>query len=352
MPRKSLLNDEQIIHDSLQTIHGIPGARIAFMTQKTGGPFAGAFRLSGAWGDYYYYLKVVPRLTPVIVDLVIHQLQTSAAPQGARPLLVSHYIPPRMTSLLKEKQIEYVDCAGNLHLNRLPLYIDISGRKHVPQTPPADRLFRPAGLKLIYLLLRNRNALNATYRALAEDAGIALGAIGSLFKELEKRGNLRIDEDRRRHLQAGEELLQRWQLGYLETLRPRLLLQRCTPAGDRSLADLPEDLRRQTDGRQILIGGELAAAQLLAGFQPRSAVLYLDRARQLKTMLQLHLTPDPEGPVTLLESFGRQCGWSGWQPPGLSLADPLLTFAELQGESTDRAADQLYQRYLAPRLDA
>lgn len=350
MPRKSPLNDEQLIHDSMQAIRDIPGARIAFMTQKTGGPFAGTFRLSGPWGDFYFYLKVVPRLTPLVLDLVIHQLKTSAAPQDAHPLLVSHYIPPGLAARLRQQQIEFVDCAGNLHLRQLPLYIDISGRKHARQAPPEGRLFRPAGLKLIYLLLRNRNALNATYRALAEDAGIALGAIGSLFKELEKRGNLKIDDQRRRQLVATEELLQRWQLGYLEALRPRLLLQRCAPAANQPLHSLPDAIRGLANSRQVLIGGELAAAQLLSGFQPQSAVLYLDREQQLKTMLQLHLTPDPHGTITLLQSFGRQCGWSGWQPPGLSLADPLLTFAELQGEHTDRAAEQLYQRYLAPRL--
>lgn len=350
MPRKSLLSDEQIIYDSMKAIRRIPQAAIEFMMQKISGPFAGTFRLSGPWGNYYYYLKVVPKLTPIVADLVIHQIKTCSAPQNAHPLLVSHYISPGMAALLKQKEIEYVDCAGNLYLNQLPLYIEIGGQKHTPKAPNADRLFRPAGLKLVYQLLRSRQAVNATYRTLAEDADIALGAIGSLFTELEKRGNLIATETGQPQLHAIEELLQRWQLGYLETLRPKLMLQSCRLAPGYSIQQIPERLKQLQRGSEVLIGGELGAALLTGGFHPQSAVLYLNHELQLKTMLQLQLTPDPDGQITLLQPFGRQCSWTGWQPEGLTLADPLLTFAELSGPATDQMAEKLYHQYLMPRF--
>lgn len=227
MPRQKLLNDEQIIHDSVKAISTIPGSKLELRLHKGGGPFAGTVKISGPWGSNYYYIKIVPKLTPQLADLVIHQIKTSAAPANSHPLLISHYISPKLAALLKQKGIEYADCAGNLFLNQLPLYIEIGGQKHPPKSPGADRLFRTAGLKLIYLLLRNPQAINATYRTLAEDAGIALGAIGDLFAELEKRGNISADEQGKRQLHASEELLQRWQLGYIETLRPKLFLQRC-----------------------------------------------------------------------------------------------------------------------------
>ncbi|MFK5927144.1 MAG: type IV toxin-antitoxin system AbiEi family antitoxin, partial [Desulfuromusa sp.] len=318
--------------------------------QKSGGPFSGTFRLSGPWGDKHYYIKVVPKLTPTLADLVIHQIKTSPAPKNSSPLLISHYISPQMAALLKQKEIEYADCAGNLYLNQMPLYIEIGGQKHAPKPPGSDRLFRTAGLKLIYLFLRNRQTINATYRTLADDAGIALGAIGDLFSELEKRGNLTTDDQGKRQLQAIEELLQRWQIGYLETLRPKLLLQRCQLTPGFSVNQLPEQLQKLADGKRILIGGELGAAMLTSKFQPQSAVLYLQPEIQLKTMLQLHLIPDPDGEITLLQPFGQQCGWNGWQPEGLTLADPLLTFAELYGSNTDQVADKLYHQYLLPKL--
>jgi len=350
MPRQKLLKDEQIIYDSMKAIRNLPESKIEFMLQKVGGPFAGTFRLSGPWGEYYYYLKVVPKLTPTLTELVIHQIKTSPAPQDARPLLVSHYISPKLAAQLKQQGIEYVDCAGNLYLNQLPLYVEIGGQKHASKPPTADRLFRTAGLKLVYLFLRNRQAVNATYRMLADDAGIALGAIGSLFSELEKRGNI-VSENGERQLHAIEELLQRWQLGYLETLRPKLTLHRCQLAPGYSVAQLPERLKQMPNGKEVLIGGELGASLLVSGFQPQSAVFYLPQEHQLKLMLQLNLTPDPQGNITLLQPFGRQCSWTGWQPEGLTLADPLLTFAELSGSETDQVAQKLYSQYLVPRLD-
>jgi hypothetical protein len=349
MPRQALLNDEQIIYDSMKAIRGIPQSKIEFMLKKVGGPFAGTFKLSGPWGEYYYYLKVVPKLTPALTDLVIHQIKTTPAPGNASPLLVSHYISPKMAATLKQQGIEYADCAGNLFLSQMPLYIEIGGQKHAPKPPGADRLFRTAGLKLVYQFLRNRQATNATYRMLADDAGIALGAIGSLFGELEKRGNLLV-EGGERQLHAAEELLQRWQLGYLETLRPKLLLQRCQLAPGYSVAQLPERLKQLPDGKQVLIGGELGASLLVSGFQPHSAVFYLSPEQQLRLMLQLQLSPDPDGNITMLQPFGRQCSWTGWQPEGLTLADPLLTFAELSGSDTDQVAQKLYTQYLVPRF--
>jgi len=349
MPKQPLLSDEQIIYDSMKAIRGLPESKIEFMLKKIGGPFAGTFRLSGPWGERYFYLKVVPKLTPTLTDLIIHQIKTTPAPENASPLLVSHYISPKMAATLKQQGIEYVDCAGNLFLSQMPLYIEIGGQKHAPKPPGADRLFRTAGLKLVYQFLRNKQAINATYRMLADDAGIALGAIGSLFGELEKRGNL-VTADGQRQLLASEELLQRWQLGYLETLRPKLLLQRCQLAPGYSVAQLPERLKQLADGKQVLIGGELGASLLVSGYQPQSAVLYLTPEQQLRLMLQLHLTPDPAGNITLLQPFGRQCSWTGWQPDGLTLADPLLTFAELSGTATDQVAQKLYTQYLLPRF--
>ena len=351
MPRKSLLEDEQIIRDSVKTLGSIPGAKTEFMVQKIGGPFAGVFKLSGPWGESFYYLKVVPKLSPTLTDLVIHQIKTSPTPKNAHPLLVSHYISPRLAEKLKSNGVEYADCAGNLLLNQLPLYVHIGGQKHAPKAPGADRLFRTAGLKLIYVLLRNRLAVSATYRMLAEDAGIALGAIGSLFGELEKRGNIALDDNEARILCHIEELLQRWQLGYIETLRPRLFLQRCRQTAGFTIEQIPDQLKALNNGKEILIGGELGASLMTSGFAPDSAILYMTPDIQLKTMLQLHLTPDDDGNVFLIQPFGRQCHWSGLQPEGLTLADPLLTFAELKGSGTDKVAEKLYRQYLLPRID-
>lgn len=352
MADKNHKRDEQIIHGCLKTIRSLPNCRIDFVIKKLGGPFAGTIKLGGDWGEKYYYLKVVPKLSPTVADLVIHQLGTTSAPANCAPLLLTHYVSPNLARKFKQKGIEYADCAGNLLLQQAPLHVEISGQKHPSNSGGLDRLFRPAGLKLIYLLLRNRQSINATYRTLAEDAGIALGAIGDLLGELENRGNL-VREGQKRELIAAEELLQRWQLGYIETLRPRIALQRCRLSSDYALEQLPELLRRTQDSDQVMLGGELGASLLIRSLNPESAVLYLEPQRELKLMLQLHMTPDPDGEITLLAPFGRQTQWNGWHPEGLKLVDPLLTYAELaRNAGCSDMADKFYSRYLLPRLSA
>ncbi len=350
MTNKTKQRDEQIIYGCMKAIRSLPGCHIDFVIKKLGGPFAGTIKLGGDWGEKYYYLKVVPKLSPAIADLVIHQLKTTPAPANCSPLLLTHYVSPNLAAKLKQKRIEYADCAGNLLLQQSPLYVEIGGQKHMSASGGLDRLFRPAGLKLIYLFLRNPQTVNATYRVLADDAGIALGAIGDLFRELEKRGNL-IKTETGRELIAVEELLQRWQLGYIETLRPRMLLERCALNADYSLEQLPELLRRTPDSATVMLGGQLGASLLSSGIAPESAVLYIDPRQQLKLMLQLHLTPDPNGEVYLLSPFGKQTLWNGQHPEGLNLVDPLLTYAELASDGLSaRVADKLYNQHLLPRL--
>ena len=103
MPRQPLLKDEQIIYDSMKAIRGIPQSKIEFMLKKVGGPFAGTFRLSGPWGNRYFFIKAVPKLTPELLELVIHQIRTTPAPGDASPLLVSSYISPKLAAQLKAK---------------------------------------------------------------------------------------------------------------------------------------------------------------------------------------------------------------------------------------------------------
>ncbi|WP_020677192.1 type IV toxin-antitoxin system AbiEi family antitoxin [Geopsychrobacter electrodiphilus] len=350
MTNKTKQRDEQIIFGSMKAIRSLPGCHIDFVIKKLGGPFAGTIKIGGDWGEKYYFLKVVPKLSPEIADLVIHQLKTTAAPANCAPLLLTHYVSPNLAAKLKQKKIEFADCAGNLLLQQAPLYVEIAGQRHLQVSGGLDRLFRSAGLKLIYLFLRNPQSVNASYRILAEDAGIALGAIGDIFKELKNRGNLMLSSEGR-ELTAAEDLLQRWQLGYLETLRPRMLVQRCSLNSSYSLQQLPELLRSSSDRATVMLGGQLGASLLTNHLDPESAVLYINSQQQQEVMLQLQLTPDPHGNVSLQAPFGKQNFWNGVQPAGLNLVDPILTYAELAGDSScARAADNLYTQYILPRL--
>ena len=70
-------------------------------------------------------------------------------------------------------------------------------------------------------------------------------------------------------------------------------------------------------------------------------------------MEALGLVPRPDGPITLLCTFGATNEWRQPERPALRLADPLLIHAELLRMGDDRAratAAQVYERYIVNRF--
>ena len=66
--------------------------------------------------------------------------------------------------------------------------------------------------------------------------------------------------------------------------------------------NLPALLRDQGLTGSILVGGELGASLLTAGARPARAALHVS-GDALRTLVQLRLIPDPEGPVDLSYNF-------------------------------------------------
>jgi hypothetical protein len=211
--------------------------------------------------------------------------------------------------------------------------------------------FQKAGLKLIYVLLTNPEALNWTCRHLAAEAGIALGAVSLTLKRLEEMGYVRRNGQKKRTLLNPSALLQRWELGFSEILRDKLLKHTCRFSTRLEVKDLPQLLRDRRLGDTILTGGELGAHLLLDHPEPQSAVLHLP-GDLLKTMLHLQLVPDPEGTIDLMQIFSPANRWQGWHPEGLMLADPLLMHADMtaRGIFSPELEEKFMNKFLLPRL--
>lgn len=341
--------ETETIEYCLRNLNALEGCRAEFIPAKRADGDAGELRLSGPWGNRNFRVVTCLRLSAASAEVVIYQLQSQP---GEQPIvLFSDFVGNSVAVRLRQSGIGYVDAAGNTYLIRSPLYLDISGRKRQQRPPRADRLFQPASLKLLYLLLRLPQAIRWTYRDLAKGAGIALGAVGTILQELNRFELLDRDPPSGAQLLAMNDLLIRWQTGYSERLRPKLYLNRCRLEDGSSLTELCQQIGRVRFGNEVLIGGELGARLLTQSHPAGAATLHL-AGDPLRTMLQLQLVPDSNGPVTLLNQFGNANHWQGWQPDELCLADPLLLHAELlTGVNTNGTlADKLYKRYLEPRL--
>lgn len=345
----NLINrDQQIVELCLASLHALPGCRAEITPSDGAGGGPALLEVTGSWGVCRYRIQVMPRFTPMAAELTIHRLHNRE--QSPPPLLLADFVSDNLGQLLRAHGVQYVDTAGNASLRQAALLVEVSGRKRAGRTPRTSRGFTPTGLRLIHLLLKKPEALNWTYRRLGQEAGLALGAVGPVLKELQERGFAASGDQGKLQLVNRLDLFHRWEIGYLERLRPKLLLDTCRPAADMELGALPDLIRRQGLQAQVQIGGDLGATLVVEGSQPRQAVFHL-RGDPLAIMLRLRLVPAPEGNITLLKALGpRRVGATAGER--LALADPLLLHAELvgAGNGQEETAREIFARYLSRHL--
>ena len=158
--------------------------------------------------------------------------------------LVARYINASQAERLRGLGVEFFDTAGNVFLKQEGLHVFVTGRKArdstTRETRPA-RAFNATGSRLIFALLCNPGLEDKTYRQLATEAGISLGAVNWIISDLKSLGYL-VDNKQGRHIQNRKDLLKRWVAAYPEQLRPKLLIGRFHKEGSRlgRKAELPQ----------------------------------------------------------------------------------------------------------------
>lgn len=95
-----------------------------------------------------FAIQAKARLTRAIVAME----KTQPTLPGHDRILVTEYATPPMADLMKEIGLLFMDTAGNAYINKPPLYIFIKGNKRPENLKPAPikRLFKPAGLKVVF----------------------------------------------------------------------------------------------------------------------------------------------------------------------------------------------------------
>ncbi len=289
-------------------------------------------------------------LSTSTIGIVISQIQQLRAMVADRPLLITRQVPDSIINQMVEQGLEFVDAAGNLYLNSPAAYVLIRG-KRLPKLPAAaTKTFTTNGFKLIYVILQDPDRLTTNHRAIANAAGIAASAVGSILKQLAETHYLQRKRNGDYQLLEYQKLLQRWELGYVERLRPKLFLGQFSPANGAAIAALTQPLSQQAEKSGFLIGGELGAALTTNYLRPQSATLHVQANHRL-LLVKLRLKPDPQGPITLLQQFGTANG--SRQPDSSILADPLLLYAELMMAGNDRlreTADRILNNIVVPNF--
>jgi hypothetical protein len=103
-----------------------------------------------------YAVKVKKGLRPATLGTVLHQIKQPDKP----PLRIADYVTPPLADKFKERNIAFLDAAGNAFLDQAPVYVWIRGKRPTV-TPGTDkvkgRAFQASGLKVLFALLCSRD---------------------------------------------------------------------------------------------------------------------------------------------------------------------------------------------------
>jgi hypothetical protein len=285
--------------------------------------------------DIRYVVEIKRGIRPAALGAVIHQLRRHRPPA----LLVADYVTPPLADKLQTEGIEFIDTAGNAFLNHPPLLVFVEGRRRTGEPPASERgrAFQATGLQVLFALLARPELVDRPYRMIATRAGVAHGTVGWVMAELVAQGYVATIQGHRR-LIDGDRLLDRWVEAYARTLRPKLLLGRFR--GD--LARLDANALRKKD---LLVGGEPAAARLTRHLRPGTATFYAEEI-QTDVIVGLTLRADDRGNVDFRRRFWAFRG----EVPGL--VPTLLVYADLLaiGEARCLETAELLRDQIRDRL--
>ncbi|RJR43650.1 MAG: hypothetical protein C4567_05435 [Deltaproteobacteria bacterium] len=354
MPR-NLENTRELVEGCLENLRKLDCCKEDYIAAKWEQFGDGLLRLSRGGEQFTYQVEAKRHLTTAKAAVLLNKLKAFGF-ENRPVLLMTDFVNEKLADFLKENKVEFIDLAGNTYIDRPSLFIFITGQRRARELEKATRAFQATGLKIIFLFLKRPEAVSWNYREIEEATGTALGGIAWILRDLRELGFVRLKgrqlRQPQRELINRRELLNRWEFGYAERLRPKLFRDRYRISGRMTLSDLLENIPNIEETDRIMVGGELGASLLVGNLRAQSITLHTEEP--LKTATKLKLLPDPQGNVDILETFGTLSSWEVKKKKGCTLADPLLIRAELFLRPSERLreiAEEIYQQLILPRLE-
>ena len=296
----------------------------------------GLVRIQHGNKHWDFKVQVKKRITRATVAM-----EKAQQAEGAEDcILVTEYVTPPLADLMKEMGLFFMDLAGNAYINEPPIYIFVKGNKLAEELKPATtkRLFKTAGLKVVFALLDAPERVNLPYRQIADMTDVALGTVDWIFRDLKEMGFLVDMGGRKRRMTNLLNLLKRWVEAYPDQLRPKLGIERFK-------ADHPGwwenvDIVKYN----ACWGGEVAAAKITKRLKPEKVILYAPEPPG-KLIIGKKLRKTMTGDIEILRPFWK----FDHQLMNLGTVPPLLVYADLMATGDDRnieTAGIMYDRYL------
>jgi hypothetical protein len=279
---------------------------------------------------HQFTVTAKPEVRSANKGVVLAQIKELQEKTTRPVIIIAKFIHSDIALELKEKEINFLDVAGNAFIKKDDLLIYITGQKAVKADKTNQtRAFQEVGIKLIFSILTNPHNLQLSYRELAEQTGVAIGSVSNVMKELEEL-NFILKTDTKRILKNKPELLDRWVVAYHDVLRPRLVKRKMRFLDKAKYTNWKTQLQNQPN-TAILWGGEPAAALLNDFLKPSQFTIYTNQSWQ-ECAKQLGMVPDENGDIEILNLF--------WNPETVvtdkQTVPPVLIYSDLINSGFDR----------------
>ncbi len=332
------------------TIHRwMPKAEIRTETgapREVRGRFDDVITWATPQGPVRYLVEEKRHLRHQDAGVIVDQLQRRRATLPAenredRILLLAPHVRAQQAAVFERADIDYLDLAGNAHLNAPGLFVHIEGHRPAKEAAAAPGRPQKGWVKAVMALLIRPDLAAAPYRTLAEQAGVALGTVAGCMTDLAARSLLHEGKNGRQ-LADRQALVALWVQAYVEALRPKLKERRFQVRADARHA-LWERLKTVL-GREK-VGWALTGADAAGRHTP-----YL-RAEDTEVYAPLRVLDDPAIQKALVaQPAARGGNLLVIEPPGplaiptemidgFPFAPDLLAYAELRYRGTGQALE-------------
>lgn len=260
----------------------------------------------------------------------IHLLQRNTPSNNT--ILLTDYLQPTVADALLEDGIEYADMAGNLFLRDKNNIILIQNCQKTPELAMQENLgraFTSTGVKILFLLLTEPEALSWSYRMINTYSGVSMGSIKYVMADL-KAQNLMVPVQGKFYIPDYPRLLERWTNAYLGHLY-------CKHETESYEGDITTSL----DNYPVSLTGETAAAELHLMKAAQTTMYRWGNINEL--VLRNRLKKSPDGNIKIRKAFWPEA--RTLKP----LVPYLLIYADLLAEGDNRCTEVakiIYEQHL------
>ena len=322
------MNENGILQHALDAAEPLAGLHLESMAWRNG-PWGDAkARLALSSGDSEVFAVEVKRKVERVETLRL--LHEHAQEISQRTLLVAPYISQQLAQECRKLGLNFIDMAGNAHIDVPGRFVFVSGNPRPKASPSADEhsaLRTANGLRIIFALLTQPHLVSQPQRDIAAHAGVALGSVGRVLDDLQRLGSLSPGRGGSRRLLAVDELSRSWVQHYPVSLRHKLKPDRYSMVSSKRWQDM-----QLTPGEAVW-GAEAAAHRIDGYIQPIAATIYSWVPRQ-HFIVEHRLRPDPHGDVEILDAF-----WQATPQSDSDIAPALLVYADLMSSQDGRSKE-------------